>query len=265
MTTTHITGKGTAMTDVLTLPAPRTDVRVRRTAPSLTSLIGLEVRKSLSTRSGKSLAAVAVLIGPAGMALLGLTGDQFPDVLGPLAVVGVMTGLLLLALGVLSTGGEWTHRTVQTTFLLVPRRGRVLAAKEIAVALLGVVLAAVSAGLSLLVLSGVAPAEASWDGLGAAVPAVLGAGAAFAMAGAGVGAATGNTAAALTGLYLLILGAMQILRVWNAELVGWIDPVDATLMLVQGMQRTQAAVVLAGWMVVSAVAGWLVTRRRQVG
>ncbi|WP_346620987.1 hypothetical protein [Blastococcus montanus] len=252
------------MTDVLTLPAPHTDVPVRRTAPSLPALVGLEIRKSLSTRSGKALAAAAVLVGPAGMALLGLTGDQFPHVAGPLAVVGVMSGLLLLALGVLATGGEWTHRTVQTTFLLVPQRGRVLAAKAGAVTALGVLLAAGAAALSMLVLLGIAPADVSWDGVGQALLAVMGAGAAFAVAGAGVGAATGNTAAALTGLYLVILGAMQILRLWNSNVVAWIDPVDATLELAMGQERTQPILVLAGWVVVSSVAGYLLTRRRQV-
>ena len=42
--------------------------------------------------------------------------------------VGLFAVLVLAALGVLSTAGEWTHRTVQTTFL-VPQRGRVLAAE----------------------------------------------------------------------------------------------------------------------------------------
>lgn len=252
------------MTDVLTLPTPRTDVRVRRTAPSLPVLAGLEIRKSLSTRSGKALAAATVLVGPAGMALLGLAGDQFPDVAGPLAVVGVMTGLLLLALGVLSTGGEWTHRTAQTTFLLVPHRGRVLAAKAGAVALLGVLLAAGAAALSMLVLLGIAPPDVSWDGAVQALLAVLGAGAAFAVAGAGVGAATGNTAAALTGLYLLILGAMQIVRLWNSAVARWIDPVDAGLELGMGTELTRPMLVLAGWVVIASVAGYLLTRRRQV-
>ena len=46
-----------------------------------------------------------------------------------LGFTGMLTALVLLALGVLSTAGEWTHRSVQTTFLLVPQRGRVIASK----------------------------------------------------------------------------------------------------------------------------------------
>jgi hypothetical protein len=36
------------------------------------------------------------------------------------------------------------------------------------------------------------------------------------------------------------------------------------IMLAQGQDQTKAAVVMAGWVVVSTVAGALVTRRRQV-
>ena len=56
----------------------------------------------------------------------------------------MLTGIVLLPLGVLSTAGEWSHRTAQTTLLLVPHRGRVLMAKAIGVAILATALAAVA-------------------------------------------------------------------------------------------------------------------------
>ena len=55
--------------------------------------------------------------------------EHLDNVLGPLVVTGMLTALVLLSLGVLSTAGEWSHGTVQTTYLLEPRRGRVMAAK----------------------------------------------------------------------------------------------------------------------------------------
>ena len=55
-------------------------------------------------------------------------GEQPPNAAMLLAVLGSLVGMLLIAVGVLATAGEWTHGTVQTTFLAVPRRGRVLAA-----------------------------------------------------------------------------------------------------------------------------------------
>ncbi|MGY1849620.1 MULTISPECIES: hypothetical protein [unclassified Blastococcus] len=255
------------MTDVLTLD-PHSHVRssVRRTAPSLPALTALEIRKSLSTRSGKALAVAAALVGPAAMALMGIAaGEEFPFVDGPLGAVGVMTGMLLLALGVLSTAGEWTHRTAETTFLLVPHRGRVLAAKTGALALLGVVLAAVGAALSVLVLLGIVPETASWDGAGRAVLAVIGAGAVFAVTGAGLGAAVGNSAAALTGVYLLVLGALPIVRLWSADVAEWLDPTSATMSLATGSPEVRPVLVLVGWVVVTSVVGHLLTRRRPVG
>lgn len=237
---------------------------VRPTRASLPTLVGLEARKTLTTRSGRMLALAAVLAGPAGMGLLEAADDGFLDVTGPLAVVGIMTGLLLLALGVLSTAGEWTHRTAETTYLLVPQRGRVLAAKTVAIALLGAALAAVSVGASWLVLAGLADPAVSWDGATQAALTAVGAGAAFALIGVGVGAATANAPAALTGLYLAILGLMQIIRAWDRQIADAVDPAQAVLRLGRGDAEVASLVTLGSWVVVSLVAGWVFSRRRPV-
>ncbi len=128
----------------------------RRTGPSFPALTGIEIRKFLSTRSGKAVAAASVLFAPAAVGMLSMSGDQLDAASGPIGALGLVTALLLVVLGVLSTAGEWSHRTVQTTFLLVPRRGRVVAAKVVAVALMGAVIAAVSSGITAAVLT-VAP------------------------------------------------------------------------------------------------------------
>ncbi len=106
------------------LPAAGT---TRPSAPSLGLLTGIEVRKSLSTRSGKAVVIGAILLGPAGVAIGSLGGEGAAPAAGILSFTGMLTGLVLLALGVLSTAGEWTHKSVQTTYLLVPQRGRVVA------------------------------------------------------------------------------------------------------------------------------------------
>ncbi|HEY7814617.1 MAG TPA: hypothetical protein VIC62_15340, partial [Nakamurella sp.] len=138
----------------------------RRTGSSLSSAVRLEVRKSLSTRSGLALVAAATLLAPAAIAIAAGTANQPLDrVVGPLVVTGMLSALVLVALGVLSTAGEWSHGSVQTTFLLEPRRGRVMAAKAAAVALMGAVVALVAAGLSAIVLVVMEP-SASWDGAG---------------------------------------------------------------------------------------------------
>jgi hypothetical protein len=237
---------------------------VRAGGPSPAALVGIELRKSLSTRSGRSLAVASMLLAPAATAVVAAASDEtLGSVTGPLGVMAMLTGLVLLSLGVLATAGEWSHRTVQTTYLLVPRRGRVLAAKTVAVALLGAIAAAVATALTVAVLAGVADV-ASWDGAGRAIGVFVAAGAVFAVTGAGVGAALANSPAAMTTLYLVILGVLPVVRMFKPEVGSKLDPAEAVVALAQGQAQTQSVLVLTGWVVVGLVAGAVVTRRRAV-
>jgi len=251
------------MTTAVASPVP---VRpsLRRTGPSLPAAVGLEMRKSLSTRSGLALVVAAVLLAPAAVAVAaGTASEHLDNVLGPLVITGLLTALVLVALGVLSTAGEWSHGSIQTTFLLEPRRGRVMAAKAAAVALLGAVVATVAAGISALLLVMMEP-SASWDGAGRAIALVAVAGATFALIGAGVGAAVGNTPGALTGIYLLDLGVLPVLQTVKPEIADKIDPGNAILELAQGNHQALSITILAVWVGAALVAGTLMSRRRQV-
>jgi hypothetical protein len=255
-----------SMNDTLTRPVSPAPARpvVRSARASLPTLVGLETRKSLSTRSGKSLAVASVLFAPAAMTVAALASSEpIGSAAGPIAVVGMLTAFVLLSLGVLSTAGEWTHRTVQTTFLLVPHRGRVLAAKSISVAITGALFAAMSAALGAGVLA-LTMNGLSWDGSTRALVTVVAAGAAFAVTGAGVGAALGNTPAALTSLYLVILGAMPVLETVKPAVATKIDPAGAVIDLATGHAQTTPVLILTGWVVVSLAAGAVMTRRRAV-
>ena len=249
------------MTAAVATPVPVRPV-VRRTAPSLPAAIWLEVRKSLSTRSGLALVASALLLAPAAVAIAaGTASESLDNVLGPLVVTGLLTALVLVSLGVLSTAGEWSHGSIQTTFLLEPRRGRVMATKAIAVAAMGAVIATAAAGISALLLAVMEP-SASWDGGGRAILMVAVAGAVFALIGAGVGAAVGNTPGALTGIYLLDLGLLPVLQIVKPELADKIDPGNAILSLAQGHQQAQSITILAVWVGVALVAGAVMNGRR---
>ncbi|MGY1747255.1 hypothetical protein [Blastococcus sp. SYSU D00695] len=237
---------------------------VRPGPASPAALVALEVRKSLSTRSGIALAAASALLAPAAAAIISAaSSEELGSVDGPVGTMGMLTALVLLSLGVLSTAGEWTHRTVQTTYLLTPRRGRVLAAKVAAVALLGAALAAVSTALTVLALALIEDGV-SWDGAGRAVVVAVAAGATFAVIGAGVGAALANTPAALTGLYLVVLGVLPVVRTFKPAVGSKLDPAESVLALAQGDATGRSVAVLAGWVVVALVAGAVVTRRRAV-
>lgn len=249
------------MTTAVVAPAR---VPVRASGPSLPAQVGLEIRKSLSTRSGLALAGASVLLAPAAMAIAaGASSEPLGNVTAPIVVTGMLTALVLLSLGVLSTAGEWSHGTVQTTYLLSPRRSRVMAAKAGAVALLGAALAGIAAALGSGVLAVMEP-SASWAGGGRAVVMIVVAGAVFALIGAGVGAALGNTPASLTGIYLLNLGVLPLLQMFKPALADKIDPGNAILDLAQAAHQAQAITILAVWVGVALAAGVVMTRRRAV-
>jgi ABC-2 type transport system permease protein len=247
------------------LPTSR-PVPARRSAAPLAAQVRLEVRKSLSTRSGVALVAAATVLAPVAMVMVAATApDPVRSATAPVVMTGMLSVLVLIALGVLSTAGEWTHGSVQTTYLLEPRRSRVLAAKGLAVGGTGAAVAAVAAVLASAVLA-VSEPSASFGGGGAVrtVVVLAVAGAAFALLGAGVGAALGNTAGALTGVYLVNLAVLPLLQVFAPSLADTIDPGNAVLRLAQGSDQVPSAAVILTWTAVALVAGAVTSRRRAV-
>jgi len=245
------------------LDPTRTPVRADHRAP-LSRLALLEIRKSLSTRSGVALTAAASLL-PAGMVTLMLAlGESPPNAAVMLALLGTLVSMLMLAVGILSTAGEWTHRTVQTTFLLEPRRGRVLAAKYAAAALFGAAIATVVVATTLAVTAiGTGP-DFSWDGIGVAIAATIAGGAVLTVVGAGIGAAVANSPAALTGTYITLLVGMTVLNGLRPAWGRRVDPLVGLYDLIDGTATARPIAVLTGWLVVSTVAATLLTRRRQL-
>jgi ABC-2 type transport system permease protein len=107
----------------------------------------VELRKSTDTRAARwLLAAVAGLAvaAPAAQVAFGEPGGRTLAALAGAAQLPV--SVLLPVLAVLSVTSEWSQRTALTTFTLVPARGRVVAAKLAAVAVLGLAAAAAALG-----------------------------------------------------------------------------------------------------------------------
>ena len=97
-----------------------------------------------------------------------------------------------------------------------------------------------------------------------ATAAGFGAGAALTVVGAGIGAAIGNAPAALTGTYLVLLVGMTVLNTAKPAVGKHVDPLNAIFYLVQRDATGRPVSVLAGWLIVSTIAGVAVTRRRQI-
>lgn len=122
-------------------------------------LVSIEVRKMVDTRAGMwmliTMAAIGFLIA-GGLVIWGQGGDDhaFSTFLGFIFMPMVM---LLPIMGIMSATQEWSQRTGLATFTLVPRRGRIVAAKVAAALVLCLVLlvaAAMAASLATLVSGG---------------------------------------------------------------------------------------------------------------
>lgn len=131
------------------------------TAPSLSRLTRVELRKMTDTRAGFWLLTVVALGAIAAVVTTLLSGDDRDHTMARFFIVsGFGAALLLPVVGILAVTGEWTQRTALTTFTLVPARFRVVAAKLLAGCALG--LAAVLVCL-LLAAVGTAIAGGPWN------------------------------------------------------------------------------------------------------
>jgi ABC-2 type transport system permease protein len=107
--------------------------------PPLARLVLVELRKAVDTRAGRWLLVLIVLVAMAGAILTGVTGSAGDrNLVHVLGATSQLVAVLLPVLGILLVTAEWSQRTALTTFTLVPRRDRVIAAKAAA----GVLLAA---------------------------------------------------------------------------------------------------------------------------
>lgn len=93
-------------------------------------LVSIEVRKMVDTRAGMwmliAMAAIGFLVA-GGLVIWGSGEDHsFTTFLGFISLPLMM---LLPIMGIMSATQEWSQRTGLATFTLVPRRGRIVAAK----------------------------------------------------------------------------------------------------------------------------------------
>jgi ABC-2 type transport system permease protein len=246
----------------------------------MTRLVHAELLKLWTTRTARTILALAAA-GTAALtvAVLTLAGRPGQPALGADALrqlVGAPNAPLTLAallLGILGMAGELRHGTATPTFLVTPRRGRVVAAKLAASALAGLAVALVAAVVVLAIALPWLPAKGvqvplADPGLAARVAGLAAAVALHAVLGTGLGAVLGNQFAAVVAGLLLWQGALEDLVVGLLDRPGlarWLPegaaaaltaPGDATLAMWAG------ALVLAAYgLALAAVGGRLVVSR----
>ena len=190
----------------------------------MTRLVHSELLKLRTTRTARVLltlaaagtaalvAIVLLLAGRPGQPALG------PDALRLLVLVPAQPlTLAALVLGVLGMAGELRHGTATSTFLVTPKRGRVVAAKLAATAVTGLAMAAASSaavlavGLPWLRAKGIDVAIAD-AGVAARVAGLAVAVALYAVLGTGLGALLRNqVAAVVVGLLWWSQGVERVL------------------------------------------------------
>jgi ABC-type transport system involved in multi-copper enzyme maturation permease subunit len=190
----------------------------------MTRLVHSELLKLRTTRTARVLltlaaagtaalvAIVLLLAGRPGQPALG------PDALRLLVLVPAQPlTLAALVLGVLGMAGELRHGTATSTFLVTPKRGRVVAAKLAAAAVTGLAMAAASSaavlavGLPWLRAKGIDVAIAD-TGVAARAAGLAVAVALYAVLGTGLGALLRNqVAAVVVGLLWWTQGVERVL------------------------------------------------------
>ncbi len=216
----------------------------------------------------------------------GIPADVLPPVVYSIAhSIGYVFPLLL---GTLAVTGEFRHQTLTPTFLATPRRGRVLAAKLVVMAIFGALygvvalVASVVPGAVILSIDGVTGLDDSdtWLLFARVVLAM----ALWAIIGVGVGALVPNQVAAIVIVLAFTQFIEPILRTvagfidWAAEIGNYLPGAagdtlaGASIFTALGMATGEGTalewwhggLLLLGYALVATVVGYLVSWRRDV-
>jgi ABC-2 type transport system permease protein len=245
-------------TAAATLPYDAT--RDRR--PSLVALARVELRKMYDTRAGFWLLLSGLLLALGTAALSVFTGhDRDHTLSDTLNNTTQALNVLVPIVGILLVTSEWSQRTAQVTFTLVPHRGRVLSAKLLAAAAL-----AAGAFLAALAMSalGVAINPSGLDGtwsIGASLfTQILLFDIISMLVGVAFGAAFLLSAPAIVASFVLTLGYSVVVHLLGLDgLADWTDQTEALAPLTDhGLSATEWARVgttLLLWLVLPLTIG----------
>ena len=247
-------------------PAP---VRSRSDArPGLTRLTAVELRKMTDTRAGFWLQLAVVVLTVVAVAAACLFARPEDQTLRSMLSIAVAPASILLPIvGILLVTSEWSQRTGTMTFALVPRRGRVIAAKLLASVALALVALALSIVVALVGTALAAPGlEHTWAlpvGMLGQHVVSLGTGM---ISGVALGAALLASAPAIVCQFALPLAWGIAGRLAGLDaVVHWLDPTSSlapmTEHLMDGTEWARAGTTLALWLVAPLLIGlWRIQR-----
>jgi hypothetical protein len=219
------------------------------------------------TRAALWLAIFTALAAAAGAVGQALAGDGSQAEAGAVfySAVGLST-LLLPIIGILLVTGEWSQRTGLITFVLVPARGRVVAAKLIAAVLVAIAVAVACIGFGLL--------GGALLGTGSDITAEqVGQGVLYAVISVGIGVALGLllqiTPLAIVMLFVgpLVIGAIGAISGSINDVTGWLDQSGLqTLVSIDGdaARWGRVGVTVLAWIALPFVAGMIRLERGDI-
>lgn len=252
----------------------------------MSALLRSEVRKVVTTRlwwgmllGAMALAALGVV---AQIATNGLRNNPAPPLSDPVtqrSVLSSATGgyIFSVVVGIILITTEYRHFTSRPTFLLEPRRGRVIAAKLLVAAgvglLYGVACVAVVVAITVPWLSakGIAVGWTA-NGLIVVMVGAVGAVAIFAVVGVGAGVLFRNQVTAVIVALAYLFVVEPLIAVIPVVKEGYRFLPGAASNALTGVARNQVlllpnwegGLVLLGWGLFFAIAGWVLTTRRDV-
>jgi len=242
-------------------------------APSLLTLVRVELRKSYDTRAGRWLLFAIGLASLAVVAISLFVEDAPKTFTDHFAITQLPTGILLPVLGILLVTSEWSQRTAMTTFSLVPRRSRVLTAKVLAasvLAVLGVVAAALASALATVLTPVFTDLDMDWSLTWAQVGQVLLVQVIFVLAGVALGMLLLSSPLAIV-LYFVLPTVFTLLVTLVSALDwvrDWLDLSTTTMPMYEGgldgQGWLQVATSAALWVALPMVIGWLRIERSEI-
>lgn len=253
------------------LDAPPDPIPFRR-------VVTAELRKAFDTRSGLwLLVAVAATAALASAGVVLWAPERFLTFETFATAVGVPMSFLLPVIAILSVTSEWSQRTGLTTFTLVPRRSRTIAAKAVAmlgVAIVSMVVAMGIGALGTLVGSTLRGVEPTWDTSPVMLATTVLAQVLSVAVGFVLGLVMRQSAAALVGYFVFAFVLPPISQLlaatqgWFADAQGWVDFTFTQTKLydtdLSGREWWQLASVVTVWLVVPAAVGLWRLRRAEV-
>ena len=241
-------------------------------------ILSTELRKMFDTRSGFWLmVSIAVLATVATAAVVVFAPDSQQTYNSFAGAVGVPMTIILPIIAILSVTGEWSQRTGLTTFTLVPRRGRVIAAKAIVSVGIGVVSIALAAAIGAVgnvVGSALAGVPTTWDLPVTTLLDIVLANVLGLLIGFMLGVLLRSSAAAIVAyfVYSFVLPTLSGLlagsQEWFHRLQPWVDFNFAQGVLYNGSMTAQAwahlAVTATIWVLVPLLVGVRLVMRSEV-